>query len=149
MGDAGSTRCTLDRFPSLSAVADPLPSWKVSTLKGAIVEFVTDMTTPGSAELGAGEERIAVFDNDGTLWVEKPIYTQLAFAIDWVKALAPDPLNLPQASAASSTRSSAFASAADCPKIGWRSCPPLSAASESLGLLLECRGIRRLPKLHH
>jgi hypothetical protein len=63
----------------------------VGTLKGAIVEFVTDVTTPGSAELGAGEERIAVFDNDGTLWVEKPIYTQLAFAIDRVEALAPVP----------------------------------------------------------
>jgi phosphoserine phosphatase len=78
---------------SLSSAAqranDPLPSWNQGPSKRAIVGFVTRVTTKGSSEFISPENRIAVFDNDGTLWTEQPIYTQLAFVLDRVKALAP------------------------------------------------------------
>ena len=68
---------------------DPLPSWNDGAAKQAIVAFVDAVTTEGSADFVAPEDRIATFDNDGTLWVEHPMYTQLAFALDRVKQLAP------------------------------------------------------------
>ena len=71
------------------AATDPLGSWKEGPTKQAIVEFVQKVTNPDSPDFVAVEERIATFDNDGTLWVEHPMYTQLAFALDRVKALAP------------------------------------------------------------
>lgn len=70
--------------------ADPLPSWKEGTARSAIINFVRDVTTPGSAGFVPPDERIATFDNDGCLWSEKPVYFQLLFAMDRVKALAPD-----------------------------------------------------------
>ncbi|MGO8504307.1 HAD family hydrolase [Rhizobium leguminosarum] len=78
-------------FTAASAVAqtDALPSWNDTASKQAIVSFVEKVTKAGSADFVPEPERIAVFDNDGTLWVEHPIYTQLAFALDRVKALAP------------------------------------------------------------
>jgi phosphoglycolate phosphatase-like HAD superfamily hydrolase len=68
---------------------DPLPSWNDGPPKQAIREFVLKVTKEGSTEFVRPAERIAVFDNDGTLWSERPVYFQLAFAIDRVKALAP------------------------------------------------------------
>jgi hypothetical protein len=68
--------------------ADPLPSWNDGPSKIAILEFVTKVTKESSPQFVPREERIATFDNDGTLWVEQPMYTQLAFALDRVKALA-------------------------------------------------------------
>jgi phosphoserine phosphatase len=72
------------------AQEDPLPSWNDGDAKTAIVAFVETVTSESSADFVPAPERIATFDNDGTLWVEHPIYTQLAFALDRVKALAPD-----------------------------------------------------------
>ena len=69
--------------------ADPLPSWNATAPKGAIIAFVDKVTTPGSPDYVPPAERIATFDNDGTLWSEQPMYFQLFFAIDRVKALAP------------------------------------------------------------
>jgi len=69
--------------------ADPLPSWNETAAKQAIVRFVGEVTNSGGSNYVPPAERIATFDNDGTLWVEQPIYTQLSFAIDRVKALAP------------------------------------------------------------
>jgi hypothetical protein len=69
--------------------ADPLPSWNDGPSKKAIIEFVMKVTKESSPEFVPGEDRIATFDNDGTLWVEQPMYTQLVFALDRVKALAP------------------------------------------------------------
>ena len=69
--------------------ADPLPSWKTAQTSRAILKFVEIVTTPGTANFVPPPERIATFDNDGTLWTEHPTYTQLAFALDRVKALAP------------------------------------------------------------
>jgi len=69
---------------------DALPSWNDTGPKQAIVRFVESVTREGSADFVPVPERIAVFDNDGTLWAEQPMYVQLAFAIDRVKALAPD-----------------------------------------------------------
>ena len=71
------------------AAADPLPSWSEGASKRAILEFVQQVTNPGSPDFVAVNERLAVFDNDGTLWSEKPAYFQLLFAIDRIKALAP------------------------------------------------------------
>lgn len=68
---------------------DSLPSWRDGAAKQAIMKFVKDVSTPGGSKFVPPAERIAVFDNDGTLWAEQPIYFQLAFAIDRVKALAP------------------------------------------------------------
>jgi hypothetical protein len=72
----------------LYADDDPLPSWNDGTAKQAIVDFVAAVTKEGGADYVPANERIAVFDNDGTLWSEQPLYFQLAFAIDRVKALA-------------------------------------------------------------
>jgi phosphoserine phosphatase len=66
-----------------------LPSWNDGATKTAITQFVTCVTTQGSPDFVPVDQRIATFDNDGTLWVEQPMYTQLAFALDRVKAMAP------------------------------------------------------------
>ena len=67
---------------------DPLPSWNEGKTKQAITHFVKEITTKGGANYVSPSERIAVFDNDGTLWSEQPMYFQLAFALDRVKTLA-------------------------------------------------------------
>jgi haloacid dehalogenase-like hydrolase len=69
--------------------ADPLPSWNEGASKARILAFVEAVTQPGGKDFVAPADRIAVFDNDGTLWAEQPMYVQLFFAIDRVKALAP------------------------------------------------------------
>lgn len=83
---------------ALSAIAyaaqapadDPLPSWREGATKEAIVEFVHRVTDPGGPSFVPEEKRVATFDNDGTLWVSHPIYTQFQFAFDRVKQLAPE-----------------------------------------------------------
>jgi len=70
------------------AGADPLPSWNDGAAKRAILELVRATTNKSSPELVPPEQRIATFDNDGTLWPSHPMYTQLAFALDRIKALA-------------------------------------------------------------
>ena len=78
---------------STSALAqsqtDQLPSWNDGPVKTSITEFVAHITTQGGSDFVPVDQRIAVFDNDGTLWCEMPMYVQLAFALDRVKALAP------------------------------------------------------------
>jgi hypothetical protein len=69
--------------------SDPLPSWNNGRVKQAIIDFVAKVTKPGSPDFVPPAERIATFDNDGTLWCEQPMYFQLLFALDRVKALAP------------------------------------------------------------
>jgi len=71
------------------AQSDPLPSWNDGAAKRRILDLVVRTTMPQSPDFVPVPERIATFDNDGTLWVEKPIYVQVAFALDRVKALAP------------------------------------------------------------
>ncbi|MBD9448247.1 MULTISPECIES: HAD family hydrolase [unclassified Rhizobium] len=73
----------------VSAFAQELPSWNDGKSKQAIVDFIKKVTTQGGADYVAPEDRIAVFDNDGTLWTEQPFYFQLGFILDRVKALAP------------------------------------------------------------
>jgi len=70
------------------AETDPLPSWKDGPTKQSILEFVHKVTEESGPEFVRPEDRIATFDNDGTLWTEHPMYTQLAFALERVKALA-------------------------------------------------------------
>ncbi|MEC6796426.1 HAD family hydrolase [Photobacterium sp. S4TG1] len=79
-------------FSSFAKDCDPalLPSWKDSESKSAIVDFVEQATKAKSKTFVAVEDRIAVFDNDGTLWSEKPYYFQFAFALDRIKAMGPD-----------------------------------------------------------
>ncbi|WP_414650628.1 HAD family hydrolase [Ensifer sp.] len=72
------------------APADQLPSWNDGEAKSAIVDFVTRVTSEGGADFVAEVDRIAVFDNDGTLWTEQPAYFQAMFAADRVKAMAPE-----------------------------------------------------------
>lgn len=69
--------------------SDPLPSWNDGRAKQAIISFVTDVTREGSPDFVPESERVATFDNDGTLWIEQPIYVQFAFALDRVKTMAP------------------------------------------------------------
>jgi len=69
--------------------ADPLPSWHDGPAKTAIQAFVTAVTRESGPDFVPPSERIAVFDNDGTLWPEQPMYVQLAFALDRLKTLAP------------------------------------------------------------
>jgi haloacid dehalogenase-like hydrolase len=69
--------------------SDPLPSWNDGTTKQSIIEFVNEVTDEANPNFVSAEDRIATFDNDGTLWSEKPFYFQLFFAIDRVKELAP------------------------------------------------------------
>jgi phosphoglycolate phosphatase-like HAD superfamily hydrolase len=71
------------------AADDPLSSWNDGAARQAIVGFVEAVTTEGGADYVASADRIATFDNDGTLWVEHPLYTQAMFALDRVAALAP------------------------------------------------------------
>src|ERR1700742_4843409 len=68
---------------------DPLPSWNDTAPKKAIIAFVEKVTKEGTSDFVPVDQRIATFDNDGTLWVEQPMYVQLAFVLDRVKQLAP------------------------------------------------------------
>ncbi len=74
---------------AVAFAADPLPSWNDTAPKHALTAFVAKVTTPGSADFVPVAERIAVFDNDGTLWAEQPMYFQAFFIFDRIKALAP------------------------------------------------------------
>ena len=75
---------------SLGRTSDPLPSWNEGEAKQALVDFVEKTTREGSPDFIPEPERIATFDNDGTLWTEKPIYFQMFFAFDRIRQLAPD-----------------------------------------------------------
>jgi phosphoglycolate phosphatase-like HAD superfamily hydrolase len=72
------------------AQTNPLPSWNDGQTKQAIIDFVQAVSEPESGDYVPIKDRIATFDNDGTLWLEQPMYVQLAFALDRVKALAPE-----------------------------------------------------------
>jgi phosphoserine phosphatase len=74
---------------ALAQRADPLPSWREGPRKRALLDFVASVTREGSAGYVRPAERIAVFDNDGTLWVEQPAYPQLIFMLDRIRTLAP------------------------------------------------------------
>lgn len=75
--------------PALALAAEPLPSWQDTAPRQALVQFVENVTRDGSADLIPVPERIAVFDNDGTLWSEQPMYFEVLFALDEVKRMAP------------------------------------------------------------
>ena len=76
-------RCT-----GASAQSDPLPTWNEGATKKSITDFVARVTTPGGADFVPPAERIATFDNDGTLWCEQPVYFQVAFAFDRLNVVA-------------------------------------------------------------
>jgi hypothetical protein len=86
---AFTTTITRAADPSTSLGAGPLASWNDGKAKQSIIAFVQKVTKPGSPDFVPVPERIAVFNNDGTLWAEQPMYFQLAFTLDRVKALAP------------------------------------------------------------
>src|SRR5476651_1917909 len=79
---------TFFAVPQVHAQLDPLPSWNDTAPKKAIVAFVEQVTKEGSPNFVPPPERVAVFDNDGTLWSEQPMYVQLAFVLDRVKAMS-------------------------------------------------------------
>ena len=68
--------------PGATMTTDELPSWREAPAKRTILEFVDAVTKPGSHDFVTQRDRIAVFDNDGTLWTEQPVYAQLVFALD-------------------------------------------------------------------
>jgi len=72
----------------VQAAIDPLPSWNKGAVKARIVSFVQAVTDPTGRDYVAPAARVAVFDNDGTLWTEQPVYFQAMFAMDTVKAMA-------------------------------------------------------------
>jgi phosphoserine phosphatase len=72
----------------LAVLADPLPSWNDTATKDAIIDFVERVTAPDSGDYVDPADRIAVFDNDGTLWAEQPMYFQFIFAMDTFRAIA-------------------------------------------------------------
>ncbi len=76
-------------LPIAAFAAEPLPSWNDGSARKSIIDFVEKVTRPGSPDFVPAPERIAVFDNDGTLWCEQPMPVQFYFALDRVKALAP------------------------------------------------------------
>jgi phosphoglycolate phosphatase-like HAD superfamily hydrolase len=86
---AAALMCVLTLATVVARAADALPSWNDGAAKQSIMDFVKRVATKGGKDFVRPAERIAVFDNDGTLWAEQPIYFQLAFALDRVKALAP------------------------------------------------------------
>jgi len=87
--DRAATSTTPAAVSSSAQPGDGLPSWNDGPARRAILDFVRRVTREGTADFVPPPARIAVFDNDGTLWAEQPIYVQLAFALDRVKALAP------------------------------------------------------------
>lgn len=85
-----SVLCLLLLLPCLVLAAEPLPSWRDGPSRQAIVAFVEAVTEQGSKDYVAPAERIAVFDNDGTLWSEQPLYFEVLFSMDEVRRLAPE-----------------------------------------------------------
>lgn len=81
--------CTVLSFAVQAMAQDPLPSWNGGPAKQAILNFVKTTTDQSNPNFVPPEQRIATFDQDGTTWVEQPIYTQIVFAMDRVVALAP------------------------------------------------------------
>jgi phosphoserine phosphatase len=80
----------MPQSPSAGAVTDdPLASWNDGPTKRSILDFVARVTQAGGVDYVAPQERIATFDNDGTLWSERPYPFQVAFALDQIKAMAP------------------------------------------------------------
>lgn len=82
--------CLLLIVGASRAEPEPLPSWNNNISKHAILSFVKDVTDPNSDRFVEQSQRIATFDNDGTLWAEQPVYAQLLFAIERVYTLAPN-----------------------------------------------------------
>src|SRR4029077_2850729 len=88
-----STRCisillaALCLSVTIAQAQDPLPSWNDGPAKQAIIEFVKATTTQGSPQFVPPEDRVATFDQDGTLWVEHPMYTQVMYCLERVPAL--------------------------------------------------------------
>ena len=81
--------CAVSFTTPMARAADPLPSWNDGKAKQSIIDFVAKVTKAGSPDFVPVAERIATFDNDGTLWCEQPMPVQFYFALDRVKALAP------------------------------------------------------------
>lgn len=81
--------CAFASWTATASAGDSLPSWHDGAAKSSIFDFVRRVTAPGGKDFVPEAERIAVFDNDGTLWAEQPFYFQLFFALDRVKTLAP------------------------------------------------------------
>jgi hypothetical protein len=75
--------------PLSGAERDPLPSWNEGTSKKSISDFRARVTREGGPDYVKPEQRIATFDHDGTLWAEQPMYFQIMFAMDRVRAMAP------------------------------------------------------------
>jgi phosphoglycolate phosphatase-like HAD superfamily hydrolase len=87
--ESQNTAATGDSTATGATATDPLPSWNAGSAKQSIIDFVNATTKKDGKDFVAEPDRIACFDNDGTLWSEQPMYFQLAFAIDRIKEMAP------------------------------------------------------------
>lgn len=117
-----SLRCVLPLLLLISLpalAADPLPSWSEGANKQHIIEFVQAVTTEGSMDYVKPAERIAVFDNDGTLWTEQPAYFEVLFAFDEIKRLAP---GIPSGKPPSHSRPCSTTITRPWPKAAWKAC---------------------------
>lgn len=85
---AAGLLCAGFSLPSHAQAVDPLPSWNAGATKTGVLDFVKAVTTPGGPDFVPPADRIATFDQDGTLWVEQPVYTEVAFAAARVRAMA-------------------------------------------------------------
>jgi phosphoglycolate phosphatase-like HAD superfamily hydrolase len=90
LAGCASPRATSSGDPASPVAAAPLASWTDGEARRSIIAFVERVTKEGSPDFVPPSERIAVFDNDGTLWAEQPMYFQFLFAIDRIKAMAPE-----------------------------------------------------------
>jgi hypothetical protein len=86
---AAALLCALAVTTTVAQTADPLPSWNEGKSKQSILTFVSQVTKEGAPAFVPPAERIATFDNNGTLWAERPLYFQLLFSIDRIQELAP------------------------------------------------------------
>ena len=90
IGSILAISCTQPANRAALADKDPLPSWNEGLAKQQIIQFVRETTDPVSNDYIAENDRIVVFDNDGTLWSEKPLYFQFIFAMDRIRDMAAD-----------------------------------------------------------
>jgi hypothetical protein len=86
--------CTVTALSAFPVFADPLPSWNDTETKAAVIDFVARVTDPASPDYVTPADRIATFDNDGTLWSEQPVYFQGVFAVDRLREMAEEDRNI-------------------------------------------------------
>src|SRR5262249_48471999 len=110
-------------FSARQEKSDPLPSWNDGAAKTAIVEFIKKTTEKDSKQYVPPEQRIATFDQDGTLWVEHPMYTQVVYCLERVPVVVKQKPQLKDAEPFKTVRSGDRAPTAKASPAGWEKIP--------------------------